>query len=143
MVQIDWLILIFYFVIVSLYGYWIYKRKKQKETSSADFFLAEGTLSSSWNLELPDGFVQPGLRMLVDVDPGLMIPLATRDNLIWPASGTPQALSVQTGPTYNLTFIPVTQSLTGATGDVTVGNFDDFLPAMRRLHPIATPSSGG
>jgi SSS family solute:Na+ symporter len=45
MVKIDWFILIFYFVVVSLYGYWIYKRKKQKEASSADFFIAEGTLS--------------------------------------------------------------------------------------------------
>jgi SSS family solute:Na+ symporter len=45
MVLIDWLILVFYFVIVSLYGYWIYQRKKQKETSSADFFIAEGSLS--------------------------------------------------------------------------------------------------
>jgi solute:Na+ symporter, SSS family len=45
MVRIDWFILIFYFVVVSLYGYWIYKRKKQKEASSADFFIAEGTLS--------------------------------------------------------------------------------------------------
>lgn len=45
MVQIDWIILIFYFVVVSFYGYWIYKRKRQKEASSADFFLAEGTLS--------------------------------------------------------------------------------------------------
>jgi solute:Na+ symporter, SSS family len=45
MVKIDWLILIFYFIVVSFYGYWIYKRKKQKEASSADFFIAEGTLS--------------------------------------------------------------------------------------------------
>ena len=45
MVKIDWFILIFYFVVVSCYGYWIYKRKKQKEASSADFFIAEGTLS--------------------------------------------------------------------------------------------------
>jgi SSS family solute:Na+ symporter len=45
MVQIDWLILIAYFVIVSLYGYWIYQRKKQKEASSADFFIAEGSLT--------------------------------------------------------------------------------------------------
>ena len=45
MVKIDWLILIFYFVVVSVYGYWIYRRKKQKEASSADFFIAEGTLS--------------------------------------------------------------------------------------------------
>jgi SSS family solute:Na+ symporter len=45
MVQIDWFILIAYFVIVSLYGYWIYQRKKQKEASSADFFIAEGSLT--------------------------------------------------------------------------------------------------
>jgi SSS family solute:Na+ symporter len=45
MVRIDWIILVLYFVIVSLYGYWIYKRKKQKETSSADFFIAEGSLT--------------------------------------------------------------------------------------------------
>lgn len=45
MAQIDWLILIVYFILISLYGYWIYKRKKQTETSSADFFIAEGTLS--------------------------------------------------------------------------------------------------
>ena len=45
MVRIDWIILILYFVIVSLYGFWIYKRKKQKETSSADFFIAEGSLT--------------------------------------------------------------------------------------------------
>lgn len=45
MVKVDWLILILYFVVVSCYGYWIYKRKKQKEASSADFFIAEGTLT--------------------------------------------------------------------------------------------------
>lgn len=45
MVPIDWFILIAYFVLVSLYGYWIYKRKKQQEASSANFFLAEGSLT--------------------------------------------------------------------------------------------------
>lgn len=45
MVTIDWFILVFYFVAISVYGYWIYKRKKQTEASSADFFIAEGTLT--------------------------------------------------------------------------------------------------
>lgn len=45
MVKIDWFILIFYFIAISAYGYWIYKRKKQKEASSANFFLAEGSLT--------------------------------------------------------------------------------------------------
>src|SRR5438105_14882321 len=45
MLQIDWIIVLLYFVLVSLYGYWIYKRKKQAVASSADFFLAEGSLT--------------------------------------------------------------------------------------------------
>jgi SSS family solute:Na+ symporter len=45
MVQMDWIIVLFYFVIVSLYGYWIYRRKQITEASSADFFLAEGALT--------------------------------------------------------------------------------------------------
>lgn len=45
MLQFDWIIVLLYFVLVSLYGYWIYKRKKQAEASSADFFLAEGSLT--------------------------------------------------------------------------------------------------
>jgi len=45
MAHIDWLVVLLYFVLVSIYGYWIYKRKKQAEQSSADFFLAEGSLT--------------------------------------------------------------------------------------------------
>ncbi|MCU0404885.1 MAG: sodium/solute symporter [Chitinophagaceae bacterium] len=45
MLQIDWIVILLYFVLVSIYGYWIYKRKKQAEQSSADFFLAEGSLT--------------------------------------------------------------------------------------------------
>lgn len=45
MLQIDWVIVGLYFLIVSIYGYWIYKRKKSAESNSADFFLAEGSLT--------------------------------------------------------------------------------------------------
>lgn len=45
MVQIDWVILIIYFIIVSFYGYWIYKHENKKVTNSAKFFLAEGSLT--------------------------------------------------------------------------------------------------
>lgn len=45
MQQIDWIVVFLYFLLVSLYGYWIYQRKKQAEQSSADFFLAEGSLT--------------------------------------------------------------------------------------------------
>ena len=43
--SLDYLIFFFYFIIVAGYGYWIYNKKKTKETSTNDFFLAEGSLT--------------------------------------------------------------------------------------------------
>jgi len=43
---IDYAVFIFYFILISGYGYWIYSRKKNKGVSgSHDFFLAEGSLT--------------------------------------------------------------------------------------------------
>ncbi|MEP7324232.1 MAG: sodium/solute symporter [Saprospiraceae bacterium] len=42
---IDYIVFVFYFLIVSGYGYWIYSKKKFKETNTKDFFLAEGSLT--------------------------------------------------------------------------------------------------
>lgn len=41
----DYLVFAFYFVVVAGYGYWIYNRKKAKQTTSKDYFLAEGSLT--------------------------------------------------------------------------------------------------
>jgi SSS family solute:Na+ symporter len=43
--NIDIAIFIIYFLIVSCYGYWIYRRKKKAVTNTHDFFLAEGSLT--------------------------------------------------------------------------------------------------
>ena len=42
---LDYLVFLVYFLVVSGYGYYIYHKKKAKETSSADYFLAEGALT--------------------------------------------------------------------------------------------------
>ena len=42
---LDYLVFLVYLVSVSLYGYWIYHRKKASETDTKDFFLAEGSLT--------------------------------------------------------------------------------------------------
>lgn len=42
---LDYLVFLVYFVVVAVYGYWVYNRKKSKEASSTDFFLAEGSLT--------------------------------------------------------------------------------------------------
>ena len=42
----DYLVFLFYFIIVSSYGYWVYRRKKKATiTASHDYFLAEGSLT--------------------------------------------------------------------------------------------------
>lgn len=42
---LDYLVFLFYFVVVAGYGYWIYNKKKSKLSDSNDFFLAEGSLT--------------------------------------------------------------------------------------------------
>src|SRR6478735_3970422 len=42
----DYLVFLFYFLVVAGYGYWVYRRKKKSSvTSSHDYFLAEGSLT--------------------------------------------------------------------------------------------------
>lgn len=41
----DYIVFLFYFLIVSIYGYWVYNRKKKLQADSKDFFLAEGSLT--------------------------------------------------------------------------------------------------
>ena len=42
---LDYLVFLFYFVVVAGYGYWIYNKKKSELSDSNDFFLAEGSLT--------------------------------------------------------------------------------------------------
>ena len=41
----DYIVFLIYFCIVAFYGYWIYRRKRKAQTTSADYFLAEGSLT--------------------------------------------------------------------------------------------------
>jgi SSS family solute:Na+ symporter len=41
----DYIVFLFYFIVVSFYGYWVYQRKKKTVSDSKDFFLAEGSLT--------------------------------------------------------------------------------------------------
>jgi SSS family solute:Na+ symporter len=41
----DYIVFFLYFVIIVLYGTWIYRRKKKAQASSKDYFLAEGSLT--------------------------------------------------------------------------------------------------
>lgn len=41
----DYIVFLVYFVLVSSYGWWVYSRKKSAESSTKDYFLAEGSLT--------------------------------------------------------------------------------------------------
>src|SRR5260370_11239688 len=41
----DYLVFLFYFVVVAGYGWWVYQRKKNVNATSNDYFLAEGSLT--------------------------------------------------------------------------------------------------
>lgn len=41
----DYIVFLFYFIIVSSYGYWVYRKKHQEKQDTKDFFLAEGSLT--------------------------------------------------------------------------------------------------
>lgn len=42
----DYIVFLFYFIIVAGYGYWVYRKKKQQSVSAShDYFLAEGSLT--------------------------------------------------------------------------------------------------
>jgi solute:Na+ symporter, SSS family len=42
----DYLVFLFYFIVVAGYGFWVYQRKKKASTTAShDYFLAEGSLS--------------------------------------------------------------------------------------------------
>ena len=41
----DYIVFFLYFVIIVLYGTWIYRKKKKAQASSKDYFLAEGSLT--------------------------------------------------------------------------------------------------
>ncbi len=43
--SIDYAIFLIYFVIVAVYGYWVFKNKGKQTADSKDFFLAEGSLT--------------------------------------------------------------------------------------------------
>jgi SSS family solute:Na+ symporter len=45
MLKLDWIVILLYFILVSIYGYWIYRRKRLLHADSAEFFLAKGELT--------------------------------------------------------------------------------------------------
>ncbi len=96
--------------------------------------IAEGTLTATWNMIVPAADVRAGMRVLVDLDPAQAVPDLARGDNTWPSSGTPQAVTVRSVPTFTVRFVPV---ITGTdTGHVSSANQSSFLVTARRIWPL-------
>jgi hypothetical protein len=96
----------------------------------------EGVLTSSWNVLVPGALIQPGLRLLVEVDPdGLVAETSEADNQ-YPASGVPDPVDVRVLPTFNVLFVPVLQQVSGQQGNVTDANKEQFLAEVKQVLPV-------
>jgi len=97
----------------------------------------QADLATSWNGIVPGQFVQPGLRILADVDPANTVVEANETDNTFPASGTPAVLDVRNVDPLRITFVPVVQRYDKTlVGNITTSNTDQFLGDARRMLPL-------
>ncbi|HEV8356877.1 MAG TPA: hypothetical protein VGQ17_08960 [Gemmatimonadales bacterium] len=104
--------------------------------ASVPTVVTEGVLGSSWNLPVPGALVQPGLRVLADVDPAGGIAEANEGDNQFPLSGSPLAVDVRSLPTYRVRFVPVRQQVNGLQGNVTSSNTEAYLADAKAMLPV-------
>ncbi len=107
-------------------------------TAATPQAVAEGTLGSSWNYTIPGNVMQPGLRILADVDPTNTVAESSDSDNSYPANGTPATIDVRPVPTFNIRLVPVLQSVNALQGAVTAGNANSYLAQTRAIYPINT-----
>lgn len=96
----------------------------------------EGELTTTWNIVLPGSLIQPGMSLLVDIDPANALAEPDESDNVYPASGTPLDLDVRPAAILEATLIPVVQSGNGLQGDVTSENQDTYIDKAQALYPL-------
>jgi hypothetical protein len=109
----------------------------QAPSATVPVSLDESALSASWNQTLTGSLLQPGLRLLLDVDPNNAVSEPNENDNTWPANGTPVALDIRPVSTMFLTIVPVVQAARGDTGRVDQTNKANFILPMQRMFPVA------
>jgi hypothetical protein len=99
--------------------------------------LDESSISQSWNTTLSGTFLQPGLRMLLDVDPNNAVSEPNESDNVFPANGTAVTLDIRTVSTMLVSVVPVIQSATGDVGRVDDTNLSDYILPMQQMFPVA------
>ena len=97
----------------------------------------DATLASAWYASVAGSLIQPGLKILADVDPSNTVAEGSESDNTWPGSGAAATMNVKTVAPFTIRFVPITQS-NSLTGNVTTANTAAFLNDMRRMYPLGT-----
>jgi hypothetical protein len=118
-------------------GTLVHTRTIPAPSSSVPISNDEGELTTTWNAYLSGTLIQPGMSVLVDIDPTSVVSETDETDNVYPASGTPLALNVRSVPTLEATLIPVIQSGNSLQGDVTTANSDSYVALAQALYPLS------
>ncbi|CAN5894221.1 hypothetical protein BH23GEM9_BH23GEM9_33220 [soil metagenome] len=110
----------------------------QAPGGSVPLSVNQGFLAASWNLPLDAGLIQPGLRVLADVDPENAVDEANEADNSFPATGIPLNLDVRVMPPFMVRFVPVIQSANGLVGNVTDDNRHTYMNVATDIFPISS-----
>jgi hypothetical protein len=97
----------------------------------------ESSLSLSWNIAVAGSLIRPGLSIVAEVDPGNGVVESDESDNAFPAAA-PQAFTVRSVPTFNITLVPIRQRGNNSTGNVTSANANSFLDGVQRMHPVSS-----
>lgn len=98
----------------------------------------EASIGFSWNAQLPGSLIQPGLHLLVDVDPSNAIAEADESDNHFPPAGIPLALDVRNVAPLYIRLVPVIQAARGDTARINESNKANFLLPVQRMFPVST-----
>ncbi|MDQ4081051.1 MAG: Ig-like domain-containing protein, partial [Gemmatimonadota bacterium] len=107
-------------------------------TASVPTLLGEGTLGLSWNAALDPADVKLGLAVAAEIDPDGAVAESDETDNAYPAAGTPKPIDVREVPPFNLTLVPIRQSVNALVGNVNQGNAEEFVGMTRQVHPLGS-----
>ncbi len=107
-------------------------------SSSVPTSVTESVLNSSWNYLIPASLMQPGLKILADVDPSNAIAESSESDNSFPVSGNAATMNVQNVALFSGRMVPVIQSVNGLQGGVTTGNLAQYTAQTKALYPLAS-----
>ena len=102
----------------------------------------EADFAKTWNVVVPGTLMQPGLKVVAQVNGDGSQAEIDPTNDLWPYCGGPCALDVRDTQLFKVTFVPLAVVKDGVTytGDVNAGNTDTWLNMFKRIWPLPDTS---